>query len=63
MFSTAKYSKPFFMKEDETTDTSVSQEQDVGGHVTSGAMDREKLTSSSMSSNMDKITRRSSRNF
>ena len=35
------------MKEDETTDTSISQEQDVGGHVTSGKMDREKNVSSS----------------
>lgn len=55
----------FILKEDDTTDTSISHEQEGagGGHVTNGNIDRDKMTSSSMSSNMDKITRRSSRNF
>ena len=60
-----KYSKnhlDFHPKEDETTDTSISQEQDSGVMINEN-IDRNKMTSSSMSSNMDKITRRSSRNF
>ena len=49
-------------QEDETTDTSISQEQE-NRHLTNGNIHGDKTISSSMSSNMDKITRRSSRNF